>query len=125
MYFQLLKDIILKDHLMESDQQSKEEMLSYCRYIHSDNPSTIVVSDEFEKDFIPELSIYWYTKECFLYKMLNKALWIPEPDVLYKLRYFLRHLHCQILTEASKQREHLSSMIVYRGQTMSNEEIKN
>jgi tetratricopeptide (TPR) repeat protein len=80
--------------------------------------------EQFEKDFIPELSIYWYTRECFLYKMLNKALWTPQPDVLYKLRYFLRHLHYQILSQASIQREHLSSMTVYRGQSMSIEQIE-
>jgi tetratricopeptide (TPR) repeat protein len=124
MYFQLLKDIILKDCLMESEEQTKTDMLSYCRSIYVDCPNTIVVLDEFEKDFIPELSIYWYTKECFLYKMLNKALWTPQADVLYKLRYFLRHLYYQILSEASKQREHLSSMTVYRGQSMSVDQIE-
>ncbi len=124
MYFQLLKDIILNDHLMESEEETKIEMLNYCRSVYIDNPNTIVVLDEFEKDFIPELSIYWYTKECFLHKMLNKALWTPQPDVLYKLRYFLRHLHQQILSQAELQREHLSSMIVYRGQAISPDQIE-
>jgi tetratricopeptide (TPR) repeat protein len=124
MYFQLLKDIILNDRLMESDEQTKNDMLSYCRSVYVDNPNTIVILDEFEKDFIPELSIYWYTRECFLYKMLNKALWTPQPEVLYKLRYFIRHLYYQILSEASKQREQLSSMIVYRGQSISLEQIE-
>ncbi|CAF1037643.1 unnamed protein product [Rotaria sordida] len=123
MYFQLLKDIILIDRLFESEEQTKADMLSYCRKVYVDCPDTILVLDEFEKDFIPELSIYWYIKECFLYKMLNKALYTPQPDVLYKLRYFLRHLYYQILSEASKQRQHLSSMTVYRGQTMSLDQI--
>ncbi|CAF3809219.1 unnamed protein product [Rotaria sp. Silwood1] len=123
MYFQLLKDIILKDCLFESEEQTKADMLSYTRKVYAECPNTILVLDEFEKDFIPELSIYWYVKECFLYKMLNKALYTPQPDVLYKLRYFLRHLYYQILSEASKQRQHLSSMTVYRGQTMSLDQI--
>ena len=124
MYFQLLKDIILNDSLLESEEQTKTDMIDYCRKVYTDCPNTIVVLDEFEKDFIPELSIYWYTRECFLYKMLNKALWTPQPDVLYKLRYFIRHLHHQILSEASKQREQLSSMIVYRGQSVSSDQIE-
>jgi tetratricopeptide (TPR) repeat protein len=98
-------------------------MISFCRQIYVDNPNAIVILDEFEQSFIPELSIYWYTRECFLYKMLNKALWTPQPDVLYKLRYFIRHLYYQILSQAQTQRDQLSSMIVYRGQTMSADQI--
>jgi tetratricopeptide (TPR) repeat protein len=124
MYFQLLKDIILNDCLSESEEQTKADMIDYCRKVNIDSPNALDLLDQFEKDFIPELSIYWYTRECFLYKMLNKALWTPQPDVLYKLRYFIRHLHYQILSEASKQREQLSSMIVYRGQSMSSDQIE-
>lgn len=123
MYFQLIKEILLNDHLSESDEETKNEMIAYCRQICVDNPNAIVILDEFEQSFIPEMSIYWYTRECFLYKILNKALWTPQPDVLYKLRYFLRHLYYQILSQANTQRDQLSSMIVYRGQTMSKDQI--
>jgi tetratricopeptide (TPR) repeat protein len=123
MYFQLIKEILLNDHSSESYEETKNEMISFCRQIYVDNPNAIVILDEFEQSFIPELSIYWYTRECFLYKMLNKALWTPQPDVLYKLRYFIRHLYYQILSQAQTQRDQLSSMIVYRGQTMSADQI--
>ena len=124
MYFQLIKDILLNDCLVESDEGAKTEMLDYCRLTCADDPTAIVLLDEFEANFIPELSIYWYTRESFLFKMLNKALWNTQPDVLYKLRYFLRHLHYQILSQAKLQCNQLSSMIVYRGQTMMMEEIE-
>ena len=124
MYFQLLKEILLNDHLAESEEETKTEMIDYCRRIYLDNPKAIIDLDNFEETFIPELSIYWYTKESFLFQMLNKALWTPQPDVLYKLRYFLRHLYYQITSQAEIQREKLSSMIVYRGQTMSKEQIE-
>jgi hypothetical protein len=96
MYFQLLKEIILNDHHAESEEETKKDMLTFCRHIYARSPDTLNILNEFEEDFLPELSIYWYTRECFLYKMLNTALWTPEPDILYKLRYFLRHLHQQI-----------------------------
>jgi hypothetical protein len=52
--------------------------------------------------------------------MLNKALWTPQPD---DWRYFLRHPYYQILSHAQTQLQRLSSMIVYRGQTMSGDQI--
>jgi hypothetical protein len=51
--------------------------------------------------------------------MLSEALWTPQPDVLYKLQYFLRHLYRQIISETISQRKHLSEIIIYRCQTMS------
>ena len=88
MYFQLLKEILLNDYQLESEKHTKMDMINYCRKVHVDNPTEIVLIDEFEKDFIPELSILWYTKECFLHRILNKALWKLELDVFYRLRFF-------------------------------------
>ncbi|UJR11695.1 hypothetical protein I4U23_015876 [Adineta vaga] len=124
MYFQLLKDIIFNDTLEESEEETKLNMINYCQKACADSQISLKILDDFRKSFIPELSILWYTKECFLFKMLNKALWTPEPDVIYRLRYFLRHLHGQISIYAQSQRDHLSKMIVYRGQSMSTNEIE-
>lgn len=123
MYFQLIKDILLHDRLLESEAGAKTELLEYCRQTCTNDPTAIVLLDEFEADFIPELSIHWYTRESFLFKILNKALRTTQADVLYKLRYFLRHLHYQIISQAKLQHNRLSSMIVYRGQTMPMEDI--
>ena len=125
MYFQLLKEILLNDHREEIEKETKNDMLIFCRQIYATNPEILNLLDEFEEHFLPELSIYWYMRESFLYKMLNKALWIPQPDVLYKLRYFLRHLHQQIVTQSSlQQRKGRTSTIVYRGQNMSVDQIE-
>ena len=62
MYFQLLKEILLNDHLAESDEGTKEEMVTFCRQELVDNPNAIVILDEFEQTFIPELSVYWYNR---------------------------------------------------------------
>ncbi|UJR10994.1 hypothetical protein I4U23_015178 [Adineta vaga] len=124
MYSQLLKEIILNDHKEEKEDETRQDMLQYCRTIYANNPDTLTILDEFEQNFIPELSIYWYTRECFLYRILNKALYTPEPHVLYKLRYFLRHLHQQIVSQATLQRTNLLPMTVYRGQSISLDQIE-
>ncbi|CAF0789425.1 unnamed protein product [Adineta ricciae] len=124
MYFQLLKEVLLNDIFAESEAETRKNMIAYCRKACADSESSLKILNEFERTFIPELAILWYTKECFLFKMLNKALWTPEPDVLYRLRYFLRHLHRQISLHARAQRDHTAKMIVYRGQSMSTNEIE-
>ncbi|CAF0832533.1 unnamed protein product [Adineta ricciae] len=124
MYSQLLKEIILNDHKDEQEEVTRQDMLRYCRHVNENDAMNLNIIDEFDRNFIPELSVYWYTRECFLYKMLNKALWKPKPHVLYKLRYFLRHLHQQIVSQAELQRANRLPMTVYRGQNVSLDHIE-
>ena len=124
MYSQLLRDILLNDDLDEFEDETKEEMIEYCRQIYSTDKNTLRILDEFEEHFLSELAIYWYSRESFLYKLLNRALWTTQPDILYKLRYFLRQLHEQISTQAKLQFTKPRTFIVYRGQNMSKEQVE-
>ena len=51
--------------------------------------------------------------------MLSKAFRIPEVDVLFKLRFFIQHLHQLIVGSKSA-----SVKTVYRAQLLSNEELE-
>jgi tetratricopeptide (TPR) repeat protein len=99
-------------------------MIKYCRQIYSNDEKTLNILNEFEENFLSELSIYWYTRESFLYKILNRALWTSQSDILYKLRYFLRQLHKQISSQAELQHSNKTTFIVYRGQNMSIDQIE-
>jgi tetratricopeptide (TPR) repeat protein len=81
------------------------------------------VIGEFERDYDHPSPIWWYTRECFIYAMLNKALRIQDVEIILNMGFFLRDLHRQI--------EHLHSNIdkrnrltVYRGQGMLNVEFE-
>ena len=51
--------------------------------------------------------------------MLNKALRIPEADMLFKLRLFIQHLHEQIRNESISN----TSITVYLGQTIHRNDL--
>ena len=61
----------------------------------------------------------WYTRESFVHKVLNKALRVQNIDLLFLFRFFIRDIHQQI-----KQYQCSSSICVYRGQLISNEELQ-
>ena len=120
MYLQLLKEIILK---MQYNEKAKEEFVEFCLEQYIDNESTIAVIGEFEQDYERPSPIWWYTRDCFIYSMLNKALRTQDIDIIIKMGFFLRDLHRHI--------EHLHSnidkrtrLIVYRGQGMFNVEFE-
>ncbi|CAF2447225.1 unnamed protein product [Rotaria sp. Silwood2] len=123
MYSQLLNEILLKQSMIDSELFTRLEMINFCRTLYKNNDSELRIIDEFDQEFSDELAITWYTRECFLHKILNRALWTPEPDVLYRLRYFLRLLDQQIRSVAAEQPALTERMTVFRGQGMSTDDF--
>jgi tetratricopeptide (TPR) repeat protein len=119
MYTQLLKDIFI-----EMKDDSKDEMTSFCREEYAGNTSALQFINDFEKNYQPNQAINWYTRESFLYKILNKALRTQNISVLYKIRTFIRNLHFHLLECYQEQKNNSITSVVYRGQCMSNNEFE-
>jgi tetratricopeptide (TPR) repeat protein len=120
MYSQLLKETLIN---IEYDENAKKEFIDYCisqSNILNSNQMNII--DEFNNDYEKHSPIWWYTRHCFVYEMLNKALRTENIDILIKMGFFIRDLHRQIQQLYSSQ-EHCS-MIVYRGQGMTSKQFE-
>ncbi|CAF3971426.1 unnamed protein product [Rotaria sp. Silwood1] len=119
MYSQLLKYLLIE---MKHDAvHANQEMIEECQqqYLHNDKDIQIV--HEFKEKYQREHAIWWYTRDCFLYRILNKALRMQDVDILYKFRFFIADLHLQL-----KETTNIKSMIiVYRGQGMNVNEFEN
>ncbi|CAF0900291.1 unnamed protein product [Didymodactylos carnosus] len=92
-YAQLLNEILLE---FSNTERSKKEMIDFCREQYSDNEDELHVISEFETSYVSENAIWWYKKECFLYRLINKALRTQDVDTLYNLKYYIQDLHKQI-----------------------------
>jgi tetratricopeptide (TPR) repeat protein len=117
MYTQLLKEILFE---INYDAQSVEDFITHCRTLYSDNPKELEIITMFEREYCTENAVWWYTYECFLYRLLNKALRNQEIDNLIKLGFFIRDLHRQLeLVHAQQYGDQKSkSFTVYRGQSL-------
>lgn len=119
MYTQLIKDIF-----MEMKNEDVTEMIAFCRAQYQGNAFQLRLIDEFERDYKPNQAIQWYTREGFLYKMVNKALRTQDIEVLYQLRTFIRHLHLHLTERYEQQQNQATSHALYRGQRMSKDEFR-
>ena len=79
------------------------------------------VINEFERDYRSQTSIWWYTRECFTYQMLNRALRNLEADTIINMGFLIRDLHRQIEQLHQKQVSGYrgKTFDVYRGQSLS------
>jgi tetratricopeptide (TPR) repeat protein len=118
MYTQIFKEILLD---MQHHEQANQALAFYCRQFYKNNAKELMNINEFEHDYNPKAAIWWYTRECFLHEMLNRALRTLEGDTIVQMGCYIHDLHRQIEELHQKQigTYQGKSFIVYRGQGLS------
>ena len=124
MYTQIMKEILLT---IDFEQKHIDEFTQHCRQAFDGNSSQLEDVKKLSRDYRKKTPIWWYTLECFLYPMLNRALRTMNADLMVKLGFFIADLHRQI---QELHREEFSGagsnqkFTVYRGQGMEKKEFE-
>ncbi|CAF3415385.1 unnamed protein product [Rotaria socialis] len=116
-YSQLISEIILDS---DETEYAMKELVNFARQEYEGNSEELSIIDEFETDYEKHRAVWWFTRQCFLSKMLNKALRIPEADILFKFRLFIQDLYHQIENESISN----TSLTVYLGQTIHQNDLE-
>ena len=118
MYTQIMKEILLT---IKFEEQNIKEYLDHCRDVFADNSAQLKYINQFDRDYHDKTPIWWYTKECFLYSMLNLILRQLKLDIVVKMGFFISDLHRHIaqLHQEQFSGDHSNNVFkVYRGQRM-------
>ncbi|CAF3317747.1 unnamed protein product, partial [Rotaria sp. Silwood2] len=83
-----------------------------CSDYYRTNRSELDNIELFRQNYRGQQSIQWYTNECFLYKLLNRALRTADFDILYSIRFFIIDL-CFEIEKETKNINNQESLIVY------------
>ncbi|CAF1153474.1 unnamed protein product [Adineta ricciae] len=115
MYTMLLKEAILTT---KYDEKAKNDFIQLWRDAYSNNTAILSHIDAFEKTYCSQKTISWYTREYFIYQMLNCSLRTLEVDVIMKMGFFICDLHRQIESLQKQQiiHYHEKTFEVFRGQ---------
>ena len=118
MYTQLFKNALLG---MEHERQALDDFVKYCREGGGAVHGGLAVIDEFQHEYSPDKAIWWYTRECFIYQMLNRALRLLQADIIVEMGFFVHDLHQQIeeLHREQVSRYAEKRLTLYRGQGLS------
>lgn len=76
---------------------------------------------KFEHNYNSDHAIRWYTKSCFLFRVLNQTLRVKNIEALYTFRSFINDLSTSL--EASDVDKNIKR--VYRGARINKDEIEN
>ena len=102
----------------------KQKFVEECRRYYLNNPSVLKAIDEFDTTYEAEYSVWWYTREGFLYRILNCALRKQHQASIELLHFFIFDLYHQLACEYQKVEGSCPRGKLYRGQLMTKDELK-
>jgi hypothetical protein len=103
---------------MKPSEMDETDLISLCKAYYKGNESELKLIRQFQQTYSSEKAIRWYTNECFLYKLLNKALRTEDINIIFLFQFFIHDLHQQT-TEYQCQ----YPIRVYRSQHLGDDEI--
>ncbi|CAF1093481.1 unnamed protein product [Adineta ricciae] len=116
-YTQLIKDILLK---LEDDNRCVQKLIAYCKENQDNIKTKLDGLSDFENSYrIEGTPIGWYSKESFIYYLVNAALRSQEFDRIIRVGFFIKDVHEQLVRLHEEQVSSKDpTFLVYRGQGM-------
>ncbi|CAF3584927.1 unnamed protein product [Rotaria socialis] len=114
--------LILKEFLINSacEQQTKNNFMKFCRSQHRGNSYQSNIIKKYQAKPKKLTPIQWYTRECFLYSMLNRALRLYDIEILTQIKFFVQEVNEQI-QKIYSQSDQQHPQTVYHGQNITND----
>ena len=107
---------------------SKPTMLDRCYELYSNNSMQIKAVYQFAQRYQSADAVYWYTRDTFIYRIINRTLRLGDVELFHKLRFFIGDLSRQ-LSELRKEQQkrhlhHSEITILYRGLRQSQKHLQ-
>ncbi|CAF1021165.1 unnamed protein product [Didymodactylos carnosus] len=110
---------------MPSDDHGKLHMIQKCQEYYRGNRKELKLIQEFDETYRRDDAIRWYTKQSFVYKLINKALRTEDIEQLYLFRFFIVDLCSCLAQEYEKMKQREKNVLrVYRGVRLSSDEFE-
>lgn len=101
MYSSILKDIFLN---MKFDKKHKTKMINMLLKKYANEMKEHPLVTEFSKEYRPQKAIWWYTRQCFLYQVVNQTLRDLDGATIVDMAPYIVDLHNQISSFMSNSR---------------------
>jgi hypothetical protein len=111
MYLHIFKELILE---IDYDVEAKYDFIKYCHdYCLHDNPASVRMLEEMYEDYDKYSPIWWYTKDTFLYRLVNRSLRDLNAMSIWNLRLFIKDVHQALESQGTNA---VAITTLFRGQ---------
>ncbi|CAF3416903.1 unnamed protein product [Rotaria socialis] len=91
----LLIDVLIR---MKPNEQDQKELIELSGKENEGNKVELKLTKEFQKEYTLDRAIWWYTRESFVYRLLNKALRVRNIEMVFLMRHVIRDVYEQLRT---------------------------
>lgn len=104
--------------------QLKQVMIEQSRLEYRNNKNALVDIQTFDNDCELDI-IKWYTRDSFVYRLLNKAFRTRNVAFMCKFQYAFILLYRKLQELSIEQQQKMNRRVVYRGQIMKENDLEN
>jgi sugar lactone lactonase YvrE len=104
---------------MEPNPTDIHDLIADCKTEYQGNDSELNKIRQFQEKYSSNEALWWYTRESFYYKTLNKALRSQNIHMIFLYRSFITDIYRQL-----KENPCDTPLRVYRSQLMTKDELK-
>ncbi|CAF1316803.1 unnamed protein product [Rotaria sordida] len=112
--------LLIENIMRLTEGPSIPELIQIATQQYDGNEKEIAMIDDFSSTYCAAKSLYWYTRESFLYRWLNKCLRETDIDMIVYFRSIIRDISQQLALEKSFDEPKIT---VYRGQLLGKHEF--
>ena len=117
--------VVIAMDMPHDSSEAKRQMLADCRAHYRNNPQQLAAIDDFGQTYRPEDAIFWYTKACFIFQIINRVLRTEDVRAFYLYRYFIVTMCKRLEAEAIVTKSlYIEPFFVYRGSKLSRDEAE-
>jgi hypothetical protein len=121
-FYQFLIEILLR---LPKTSAIEEQFISFCKEKTNDNSAQQQIFEEFIKSYKSDDAISWYTRPCFLHKLLNRTCRLGNIKDMFKLAFFMIDLNAQLKNLHDEYFDYYNEYVhAYRGRPMSTMEFE-
>ncbi|CAF1067547.1 unnamed protein product [Adineta steineri] len=102
----------------------KKEMIEQCLLEYKNDEVELEKINEFFNNCTYDNVVYWYTRDSFVYRLLNKSFRTRNIDLICKFRYFIILLYKKLKELSIQQVAEMNHTIVYRGQSLKTNQLE-
>jgi hypothetical protein len=100
---QLVLDTLL--HMPRPIDNVYQDLIKECRLLYTKNDAKKKELEDFEKDYDSSQAIQWYTKDSFVYRLINMALRTENILIIFRFRFIIQDVYKQLKTLHDQKRQ--------------------
>ncbi|CAF1107917.1 unnamed protein product [Adineta ricciae] len=104
---------------MKSNSTDRQQLITLCKDLYRGDQAELVILDNFEKTYTSSQALAWYTMDCCLTRLFNKAIREQTLEMLYLFRFFFRDIKSQMEMNRCS-----STVKAYHGQCISRDDLQ-